>query len=359
MRHDLSLHGLAARAVDLTDEEERAAISDYVARHPDGSLFHRPAWLRAVEEGCGQEAVYLVAEDAGGVIQGVLPLTSMHHMLFGRALVSSGFGVGGGIVADSDAARALLAEEAKELARCLSIGSVEMRGQAYDLGYGWHVEEGAHENYACDLAQDDEAQLTSIRRKQRAEVRKGLANELTIETGNNDVIAALHYDLYAASVRNLGTPVFPRALFDAMRKEFGDDAEILLVLSPEGEPLSAVLSFYHKGTVMPYWGGGNKNARAWRANEVMYYALMCHARKERGCTRFDFGRSKIGSGSGKFKKNFGIEPEPLSYASWSADGKTRDISPTSGKYSKMVETWKRLPLPVANFVGPWLARGLG
>jgi FemAB-related protein (PEP-CTERM system-associated) len=159
-------------------------------------------------------------------------------------------------------------------------------------------------------------------------------------------------------VRNLGTPVFPRRLFEAMAAEFGDDAHILTAWK-DGKPLSSVFSFFFKDSVAPYWGGGTSEAREWRANEALYYELMCRAAR-RGCTRFDFGRSKIGTGAYSFKKNWGFEPEPLVYATRTADGAApRQINPTSPKYRLQVETWKRLPLWLANRLGPPIARGLG
>ncbi len=358
MMMDADLHSLTIHAADAFDDTQSAALNAYVMAHEDGEVFHRPQWLRAVERGTGQKSVVLTARDATGALVGMLPMTDMHHMLFGRALVSSGFGVGGGVLADRPSVAQKLAAAAQDWAARNAVGSIELRGGAEHLPADWHRVEGAHCNFAWDLAADDEAQLTAIKRKQRAEVRKGLDNGLTIETGNCDELAAEHYALYALSVRNLGTPVFPKSLFDAMRAEFGDDAEILIVRGPDGAALAAVFSLYHKGIVMPYWGGGGDAARAFRANEVMYYKLMCHART-RGCHRFDFGRSKVGAGSYSFKKNFGMEPTPLTYAEWSADGVVRDISPTSGKFALMINIWKRLPLPVANTIGPWLARGLG
>ena len=87
----------------------------------------------------------------------------------------------------------------------------------------------------------------------------------------------------------------------------------------DGQPVASVLSLYHNGAVLPYWGGGTWEARRLRANDRMYYELMLHARR-RGCTRFDFGRSKAGSGPYDFKRNWGFEPQPLSYASWTAPG---------------------------------------
>ncbi|MGC1271377.1 MAG: GNAT family N-acetyltransferase, partial [Croceibacterium sp.] len=101
------------------------------------------------------------------------------------------------------------------------------------------------------------------------------------------------------------------------------------------------------------------DARALRANDRMYYELMCHARR-RGCDRFDFGRSKTGSGAFHFKRNWGFEPQPLAYASWTAPGaERRDADPTSAKHSARIALWKQLPLPVANLLGPLIARGLG
>ena len=118
-----------------------------------------------------------------------------------------------------------------------------------------------------------------------------------------------------------------------------------------------MLSLYWQGIVYPYWGGGTAEARSLRANDRMYFALMSHAR-DRGCTAFDFGRSKTGTGAAAFKKNWGFEPVSRLYAKRSR-GPAREINPLNPKYALMVRTWKRLPLPVANLVGPWLARGLG
>jgi FemAB-related protein (PEP-CTERM system-associated) len=158
-------------------------------------------------------------------------------------------------------------------------------------------------------------------------------------------------------VRNLGTPVFPRSLFDAVLDEFAEAADIL-TLRHQGHPVASVLTLYHAGTAMPYWGGGTFAARRLRANERMYFELMRHARR-RGCGRFDFGRSKTGSGPYHFKKNWGFVPEPLAYATWTAPGqRARDIDPTSAAYSAKIEIWKRLPLALANRLGPRIARGL-
>lgn len=347
-------HTRVIRRADLGLQDEVRRIESFVAER-GGNVFQRPHWLKAVQTGTGNEALGLVLEK-GGTIEGWLPLTHVRSPLFGQALVSSGFGVSGGVLALRDKDAASLCRAAEELAVRLAVPTIELRsGHAPD---DWQTIDGRHANFACRLADTDDAQLLAIPRKARAEVRKGLANDFTIEIGSAARDRDAHYSVYAESVRNLGTPVFPRSLFDAVLDLFGRDADILTVRY-EGVAIASVLSLFHHGTVMPFWGGGTWAARALRANERMYFELMRHARSK-GCTRFDFGRSKTDSGPFAFKKNWGFEPEPLTYRSWNSTGvAARNIDPTDESYSAKIALWKRLPLPVANRIGPLIARGLG
>ncbi|KPF65292.1 FemAB family XrtA/PEP-CTERM system-associated protein [Porphyrobacter sp. AAP60] len=345
--------GETVRAVGFSDAADLRRIEGFVAE-TRASLFHRPAWLQAVEAGSGQRAAGLVSERMG-VVTGWLPLTEVRSALFGKALVSSGFGVGGGILAANDAAVQALASHAEAHAAASGFSGVELRGGA--IPQTWHSWSDKHCGFERPLAADDEAELLAIPRKARAEVRKGLGfgHKITVGRSTGDLVA--HYGCYSESVRNLGTPVFPRRLFKAMLNAFPDSSDILTVWQ-DGKPLASVLNFYHEGSVMPFWGGGIFAARAARANEVMYYELMLHARRQ-GMTRFDFGRSKTGSGPFAFKKNWGFDPVPLTYGAWAAPGALpRNIDPTDASYSRKIELWKKLPLPVANMLGPWIARGL-
>lgn len=350
-------HAATPVVLDPTDQDAAVRIEAFVAAHPDGTPFHRPAWLAAVARGSGNRGLVLALEK-GPDLAAILPLLEVHSPLFGRVLVSSGFGVGGGVLANAKGdAEALLALAEAEAAR-RSCPTIELRGGPLPAERaGWTVRHDSHCGYAAELATDDEAQLLWVPRKQRAEVRKGLAADLTVTVGTAQPDRNAHYAIFAESVRNLGTPVFPKRLFAEVLDAFGDDADILTVWH-QNQPVASVLSLYHRGTVMPYWGGGTRAARWLRANDRMYYELMLHARR-RGSKRFDFGRSKVNSGAGEFKKNWGFEAEPLGYASWTAPGaEARDADPTSDRHAARIALWKRLPLPVANLVGPWIARGL-
>lgn len=348
--------GALVRLADLADPDERRRIAGYVDAHQGATIFHQPRWIRAVAQGTGNRAMALL-EERHGEIAGYLPLTEAHSPLFGRVLVSSGFAVEGGLLADEGCDRTAIFAALEELASRRSCPAIELRGGLLPQGPGWQQRSDTHCGFVAPLATDDIAQLDRIPRKQRAEVRKGLANDLRVTVGCDARDRAAHYAVYAESVRNLGTPVFPRTLFAAVLDAFGDDADVLTVWDG-AVPVASVLSFYHRGAVMPYWGGGTAAARRLRANDRMYFELMLHARR-RGCQEFDFGRSKTGSGAFQFKRNWGFEPHRLTYGSWTAPGTVpRDADPASPRHAARIALWRRLPLSLANRLGPLIARGL-
>ncbi len=347
---------LAITMLDLHDGAQAEAADAFVMAQAAGTPFHRPAWMLGVERATGNHAHMLAAVGPSGQIRGLLPLHHVKSMLFGQALVSSAFAVDGGILADDPATVAPLAAAGQAFARNMGDLSIELHGGP-SPGEGWQAY-SEHLGFARPLAADDDAELLAVPRKHRAELRKALANpSLRVETGRGSKLVRDHYRVYATSVRNLGTPVFPARLFREMLDRFGDQADIMVAYDGD-RPVSAVLTLYHGGTAMPYWGGGIHDARRLRSNELMYYRLMGHARAK-GMHSFDFGRSKRDSGQAAWKKSFGFEPRPLLYHTWSPDGKARDIDPRSDKYQRRIDLWKKLPLPVANLIGPFIARGLG
>ncbi|OYW87457.1 MAG: FemAB [Sphingobium sp. 32-64-5] len=341
---------------DLADEGQTAQLDRWICAQPGSTPFHRPAWIGAVAKGCRQRALMLVAR-RDEAIAGVLPLNLIASRLFGRALVSSGFAVDGGILAEDAATAQALADECWRLARLHRCPTAELRG-GHLPDAGWMHKSGAYLGFARPLERDDDAQLLAVPRKHRAEIRKGLGKDLAVEIGRGRHFLDIHYRLYAENVHRLGTPVFPKALFAQVLGAFGEEADIILI-SKDGQPLTTIFSLYHRGACMPYWQGSALAARAMQSNEVAYFRLMSHAR-DRGCTIFDFGRSKVGTGPAAWKKTWGWEGEPLTYAMRAAPGEEpRDINPLSPQYQRKVDLWKKLPLPIASLIGPYIARGLG
>jgi FemAB-related protein (PEP-CTERM system-associated) len=186
-------------------------------------------------------------------------------------------------------------------------------------------------------------------------VRKGMQNGL-VSVSNHDV-ATLHR-VYAESVRNLGTPVYSPRYFSILAEAFAGSCDVVTILDAE-RPIASVLNFYFRDEVLPYYGGGTGQARQRAGNDFMYWEVMRRA-AARGCRLFDFGRSKQGTGSFAFKHNWGFEPSALHYRFHLAPGATvPDLNPLNPKYRLFIAAWKRLPLAVANLLGPPIVRGLG
>jgi FemAB-related protein (PEP-CTERM system-associated) len=202
---------------------------------------------------------------------------------------------------------------------------------------------------------DNEKNMKSIPRKQRAMVRKAIQNGLTTIV-NHD--AKLLHAIYAESVRNLGTPVFSRRYFTMLADVFRNDCDVVTVMDGDSA-IASVMNFYFRDEVLPYYGGGTARARQRAGNDFMYWEVMRRA-AERGTRLFDFGRSKIGTGAFDFKRNWGFTPENLYYKFKLAQGASiPDNNPLNPKYRMFIAAWKRLPLAVANVIGPSIVRGLG
>ena len=324
----------------------------FVAAAPEATFFHRAGWADVIERAFGHRTHYLYAEE-GGAIAGVLPLVEMRSMLFGHALVSTPFCVYGGVAATSASARAALTDAACALARELGVSYLELRNRT-PQNPDWPTKH-LYVTFRKAIEADDGRNLAAIPRKQRAMVRKGIDAGLVAapESGVEQL-----YACYAESVRNLGTPVFGRRYLEVLADVFRPDCEVLVVRHA-GEAVAAVMSFYFRDEVMPYYGGGLDRARDLKANDFMYWEVMKRA-AARGVRLFDYGRSKLDTGSYSFKKHWGFEPEPLHYEYYLVKAQAMpDLSPKNPKYRVFIEGWKRLPMPVATRLGPCLARYLG
>ena len=319
---------------------------------PNATFFHLAGWKDVVEAAFGHRCYYLLAK-SGDAITGVLPLVHMKSFLFGNSLISTPVLAYGGVATEDGEVHAKLETEACTLAEKLKVDYLELRNLE-SRHPDWPTKQ-LYVTFRKTLEPEAEANLLAIPRKQRAVVRKGINAGLKAEF---DTSIDRFYMAYSQSFHNLGTPVFSRAYFDNIHRVFKDSSDILTV-THDGDLVSSVMSFYFRDEVLPYFGGGTRLARQLKGNDFMYWELMRHC-CERGVRVFDFGRSKQGTGTYSFKKNWGFEPRPLFYEYYLVKAKQMpDISPMNPKYRIFINAWKRLPLAVTQVIGPLIARNLG
>lgn len=335
-------------------EEDAAAWDAFVEATPQATFFHRHGWQKVLRQVFGHRTHYLLAERHGR-IEGVLPLAEIKSRLFGHALISTPFCVYGGIAAVSEAARAALDTHAQALAQGLGVGHLEYRDRDHAAHADWPGTE-LYVTFRKRLDPEVEKNLLAIPRKQRAMVRKGIKNALVAETEEG---VDGFFRVYADNVRRHGTPALPKRYFAALRETFGRDCEVLLVRAKGGQPVSGVLSFRFRDEILPYYAGDTVEARGLAANDFKYWEVMRRA-CEQGVRVFDYGRSKVGTGPYDFKRNWGFEPQPLNYRYQLVRAKRLpENNPNNPKYRLFIKAWQRLPLPVANFLGPYIVRNLG
>jgi len=341
-----------ACSVSALGRRDHRRWNEFVGGHPDATFFHLVEWERVLTHAFGHASRYLLAERDGQVI-GVLPLVEVKSRLFGHALISTPFCVYGGILAQDEAAHGALERAACGLAEHLGVDYLEMRNRR-SRHPGWPAKD-LYFTFRRSIDIDSEKNLTAIPRKQRAMVRKGIQRQLRIEVDSRPERV---YDIYSESLRNLGTPVFSRRYMRLLFEAFADQCDVLTVMHGQ-DAVASVMSFYFRDEVLPYYGGGTAAARALAANDFMYWQVMERAR-ERGARVFDFGRSKRGTGSFDFKCNWGFEPEPLCYEYFLVRAReVPNLSPTNAKFSRLIDVWRRLPLPLTRMLGPPIARNLG
>ena len=344
---------LTIRRLDASSSVDAARWDAFVLACPQATFFHRAGWQQVMREVFKHESYFFYAE-VDGAIRGVLPLAHVNSRLFGNALTSLPFAVYGGVAALDDAAAAALEQEAEQLAQRLKVDHLELRN-LQRRHTDWALQD-LYVTFRRPIEPLEEDNMLAIPRKQRAMVRKGIKNGLV---SHIDTTVDRFFALYADNVHRHGTPALPKKYFAALCRIFGSDCEVLSVCAPDGRPVSSVMSFYFRDEVLPYYAGDDEAARHLAANDFKYWELMRLA-CARGLGVFDFGRSKQDTGSYAFKKNWGFEPMPLfyEYRLYKRDSVPQN-NPSNVKYRVLISAWRRMPLGLANWLGPKIVRNLG
>ncbi len=331
---------------DIQDEWDH-----YISRSERGTFCHLIGWKKVIEKTFGYESCYLYAR-RGDKICGVLPLFMVRNQLFGKYLISTPFAVYGGICADDDEVATLLLERAKRITQAHGLDYLELRN--IDLHHDGLVQKDLYCTFYQTL-RSEEHNWKVLPRETRRLIRKAKKANLTVEIDETGL--GKFYKIYSRNVKELGTPVFPISFFRNFMQEFKDQCNLVKV-SLNQEVIAAVLVFYFKDHIMPYYGGALRqyNNNKYAPNNFMYWELMRYG-IDKGYKVFDFGRSKKGTGAYNFKRHFGMTPTSLNYQYYlCGQRELPNLNPLNPKFKLFIDTWKKLPLPIANFVGPRLIK---
>lgn len=336
--------------VGLVRDSDAPEWNAFVASRADATGYHDWAWRDVVVRTFGHEPVYLAARRDGHIV-GVLPLVFINSRLFGRSLTSLPFLNYGGVLAEDAAAAEALVSAAGEIAKARGCPHVELRHIARQF-----PSLPARQHKVTMLLTLQAGLWEKLDRKVRNQVRKAQKSNLVAEHGGVELVDDF-YAVFTRNMRDLGTPVYARALFDEVLRAFPDRAA-LHVVRLEGKPVAAGLTFRTRGTTEVPWASSIRDFNSLCPNHLLYWSIIERA-IEQGCDTLDFGRSTPGEGTFKFKEQWGAQPVPLHWEYKLLPGaEVPNVSPTNPKYRLMIETWKRLPLPVANLLGPHIVASI-
>lgn len=324
----------------------------FVHQHPHASGAHLWAWGEVMRRAFGHTVVPLSAV-RGGTLAGVLPLVRMESRLFGRLLVSMPFLNSGGVVADAPEVAAALLEAAIRLQVDTGARSLELRHEARQFP----ALAGKSHKVAMRLPlPGDEATLWSgLDRKVRNQVRKAERAGLTVESGGAALLPAF-YGVFARHMRDLGTPVYDRAFFEAVASAFPDRTCVFVVRRAQ-QPVAASVTIRWRDAVEVPWASSLRSAAADAPNMLLYWSMLRDA-VAGGARTFDFGRSTPDAGTFHFKRQWGATASPLWWEYAPADAAPPDHGPGNPAFRLAIAAWKRLPLAVATRLGPHIVRGI-
>ena len=319
-------------------------------RQDGWTAFHRYEWHGIVERVHRQQPCYLEARDAADRLVGVLPLVEMRSLVFGRYLVSQPFVNYGGPVGTPEAIRQL-ASAAASLAARTGVKLMELRSRI-QLPVDLPV---SHRKITVCLDIPDggpEVLFNQLKAKVRSQVRRPQKEGVAVRFGPDQV--APFYKVFAEHMRDLGTPVQPLRLFEEIRDAFGDDVWFACAWL-DGRPIAGGAGFRWGQEFEMTWASSLTAFNSTSPNMLLYWEFMARA-SEFGLRVFNFGRCSPGSGTHRFKQQWGTRDETLWWYQSGARGATP--SPEGGKVGLAIAAWKRLPLVIANAIGPRIVRGI-
>lgn len=337
--------------ITVREDVDARQAEAFVLAHPAGTSYHRPVWSRIVGQAFAHETKYLSAEVDGETV-GVLPLVFFDNRLFGRFTVSMPFLNYGGVLANNPTVEDALLARAIEETKRRGGSHLELRHRSQ------HFPQLASKRHKVAmelaLAETADAQWTAIDRKLRNQVRKAEKSGLSVTVGGGELLDAF-YLVFARNMRDLGTPVYDRRFFQAVLSGCPETTRVLAIMH-NGQPIAASIIHWYRQRIEVPWASSLREFNPLCANVLLYWEMLRFAIAQR-LEVFDFGRSTPGEGTYQFKKQWGAEARELVWEYWMGDGQPLpELNPKNPKFGLAIRAWQRLPLAVANAIGPHIVR---
>lgn len=328
----------------------------YVASHPAATAYHGCAWQRAVDRTFGKQRYYLVARSGSGAVCGVLPLVRIRSLLFGDNLVSEPYCNYGGALADDDATYSRIYGRAIELGRSLDCDTVQLREHlAKPTGDDWQ-QRTDKVRMLLRLPHDPDELARRLGAKRRSQIKRSQREHPEVRVGGAELVKPF-YEVFCANMRDLGTPVYPRSFFDNIVYELGDACRVIII-ELDSRPVAAAFLLSYRHTLEIPWASALRSYSRIAVNMLLYWEALRYA-IENEFRVFDFGRCTRGEGTYRFKKQWGCDEHPLHWKTRTLRNEVDTTGQGAGRGAELMRRlWTRLPLAIANRLGPRITSNL-
>ncbi len=317
---------------------------------------HQQSWLGAICRGLKHKPFVLTHQTADGPVDGILPLAFIQGRLFGEFLVSLPYINTGGVWATTDHAARELVSAACQLADELDVRFLELRHEIPVAHQLLTVNREDKVHMRLDLPSSEQELDKSFKSKLRSQLKKSQEHELSIQWGQHALLSKF-YKVFAINMRDLGTPVFSRKLFEQVLNAFPENSEVCVV-SQGTRAIAAGLLIHLPGERTEVPSASSLRSYNWTGANMWMYRHMLGRAIERGSPIFDFGRSSEGSGTFKFKAQWGAKPYPAVWQYYVRKGKAEDLRPGNESNQKLIRIWQKLPVALSRLIGPSIVRGI-
>lgn len=323
--------------------------------HASGDAIGRLPWLNAIAAGLGHTPYLLVAEQDGRPV-GWLPLALVSSWLFGRQLVSLPYWNTSGVVAGDPEVAGALIDFAVGLADELDVKRLELRHEVRHEHPRLGEELTSKVHMRLPLPEGEDQLWDDLKSKVRSQIRKGRKSEFQVAWGRHELLADF-YGVFSQNMRDLGTPVYSRRLFTSILDHFPTGSAELCVVKLSGRPVAAALLVHSTEATQVPSASSLRAFNATNANMWMYWQLLKRA-VQRSASTFDFGRTTVDSNTYRFKRQWGATPHPAVWQYYVRRGDVSETRPENERYQLMIRAWRKLPLGLANLLGPPIVRGI-
>ena len=349
-----------ALACDLTelqlahsDSIDVAEWQGFVASKAHANVYHDAKWCALIKAIFGHKPYYITCRKPDGELCGVFPTVHLNSKLFGTFLVSMPYFNYGGPLSDYPSVAQKMMEYSTEIGA--QLGCTHLETRETQMREPWLCKQ--HKvTMILPLPGSDEELDKQLGTKVRAQVNRAAREDLEFSTGGVELLSEF-YKVFSHNMRDLGTPVYSKRFFRSILGEFNDQATLAIVRH-RGRPVAAgfLLGFNDKLEIP--WASSLRSANPLGANMYMYRQILSTAIAQK-YRFFDFGRSSKDASTYKFKKQWGAIEHPLYWHYWLRDSdELPELNPNNPKYKFAIKMWQKLPVPVANAVGPALVRNL-